>query len=386
MKSIDCSEFTQEIASKDIEFCLANANVGRAMDFAGNFFRNNPHFYLNGSDNVIRSVSTNVKEGDIVLTVGASGDYMLDSILYGAKEVVNYDINAIQYYVCCLKLWAIQTLDYNEYINFFTNFRVSGDYLSYKVFEKIIAPFENEAAYPFWKRFAKQRRVENVAARQIIKELGFMVRMIGGVNATEQEMIYALCSSMGPSMMPDKFSAMRLVNVPDAKIDCLGYLSSEDNYYKTRELLKDVNLSFVISNIDDIKNKLSVSQKFDVVFLSNIPFYLSTTSIINSIKEQLLPILTADGVISMYHQSMRINWFSQRTKDKSFKLQKVIGNDYDKSSVVYNLNMAAINHVLEAHAELVSDGLNIIMEEIPTYGGATGSNVEVDIISNIRRR
>ena len=81
MKSIECSEFTQEIAQRDIEFCLANANSAKIIDFKGEFFRKNPHFYINGSDNVILPVSSTVKEGDTVLAVGASGDYMLDSIL-----------------------------------------------------------------------------------------------------------------------------------------------------------------------------------------------------------------------------------------------------------------------------------------------------------------
>ena len=217
MKSIVCNEFTQEIATRDIEFCLANANTGKAMDYQGEYFRRNPHFYINGSDNVIRPVSSSVKEGDTVLAVGASGDYMFDSILYGAKEVVNYDINPIQYYVCCLKVWAMQVLDYKEFIDFFTNFRTSNSYLDYKVFERIIAPFEGEAAYPFWKRFARQRRIETVAARQLINEMGYMFRMVGPKNTTNQEMMYVICSNVGPNMMPSKFCAMRLINVPLAE-------------------------------------------------------------------------------------------------------------------------------------------------------------------------
>ena len=386
MKSIECSEFTPEIAQKDIEFCLANANTRKLMDFKGEFFRKNPHFYINGSDNVVLPVSRTVKEGDTVLAVGASGDYMLDSILYGAKEIVNYDINSIQYYVCCLKLWAIQVLDYKEFINFFMNFRNSDDYLNYKIFERIIAPFEGEAAYPFWKRFAKQRRIENVAARQLINELGPMLRMMSPVGTTNQEMVYVICTNVGPNMMPEKFSAMRLVNVPEANKDCLGYLSSEENYYKTREMLKDVKISFVTASIDEIKDKIPEDKKFDVVFLSNIPYYLTTDKIVSSVNDQLLPVLNQDGVISMYHQGMRINWFSQRLENRKFKLQRVVGRDYDKESAHYQFNMIATGQVLDAHAELLASGLDISMEEIPSYGGATGSNVEVDIISNIRRR
>ena len=386
MKSVECSEFTQEIAQKDIEFCLANANTRKLMDFSGEFFRKNPHFYINGSDNVILPVSRTVKEGDTVLAVGASGDYMLDSILYGAKEVVNFDINSIQYYVCCLKIWAIQVLDYKEFIDFFTNFRTSNDYLNYKVFERIIAPFENEPAYPFWKRFARQRRIENVAARQIINELGDMLRMVGPAGTTNQEMLYVICTNVGPNMMPDKFSAMRLINVPDAQKDCFGYLSTEENYYKTRERLQDVKLSFVTAGVDELRDKLGSDKKFDAVFLSNIPYYLTTDIIVNSVQDQLMPMLNEDGVISIYHQGMRINWFTQRVANRKFKLQKVVGRDVDKGNAHYSFNMIALEQILNAHAQLVESGLDVSLEEIPTYGGATGIDVEVDIISNIRRR
>ena len=386
MKSIECKEFTQEIAQRDIDYCLANANSQKAIDFEGEYFRRNPHFYTNGSDNVIIPVSRSVKEGDSVLAVGASGDYMLDSILYGAKEVVNYDINAIQYYVCCLKVWAIQVLDYREYIDFFINFRTSNSYLDYKVFDKIIAPFEGEAAYPFWKKFSRHRRIENVAARQIINEMGSMLRMVEPEGMTNQERLYVLCTKVGPNMFLDKFSAMRLINIPDAQIDCFGYLSSEENYYKTRARLQEVKLSFVTASIDEIKDKVGSDKKFDVMFLSNIPYYLKTAIIVASITEQLMPLLNQDGIISIYHQGMRINWFNQRVNNRKFKLQKVIGGDYDKASSCYNLNMVATEQVLNAHAILVDSGFEVEMEEIPSYGGATGNNVEVDIVSNIKRR
>lgn len=386
MKSIECSEFTQDVAQRDIEFCLANANSRKMMDFQGEFFRKNPHFYINGSDNVILPVSRTVKEGDTVLAVGASGDYMLDSILYGAKEVVNFDINSIQYYVCCLKLWAIQVLDYKEFIEFFTNFRTSSSYLDYKVFDRIIAPFENEPAYPFWKRFARQRRIENVAARQIINEMGPMIRMMAPVGTTNQEMLYVICTNVGPNMMPDKFSAMRLINVPDAQKDCFGYLSTEENYYKTRERLQNVKLSFVTAGVDELRDKLGSDKKFDAVFLSNIPYYLKTDMIVSSINDQLMPMLNEDGVISIYHQGMRINWFTQRVANRKFKLQKVVGRDVDKSNAYYSFNMIALEQILNAHAQLVESGLDVSLEEIHSYGGATGIDVEVDIISNIRRR
>ena len=73
-------------------------------------------------------------------------------------------------------------------------------------------------------------------------------------------------------------------------------------------------------------------------------------------------------------------------ENKKFKLQRVVGRDFDKQSAYYQFNMIATQQVLDAHARLIESGLDIDMEEIPSYGGASGINVEVDIISNIRRR
>ena len=160
--------------------------------------------------------------------------------------------------------------------------------------------------------------------------------------------------------------------IPALKVPLIEILSDNEEY---------AGISLMYNAIHGEEDK-----KFDVVFLSNIPYYLTTDKIVGSINEQLLPIISDDGIISMYHQGMRINWFSQRLENKKFKLQRVVGNEYDKGSVHYQFNMFATGQVLDAHAELVSSGLDVSMEEIPSYGGATGSNVDVDIISNIRRR
>ena len=63
MKSIECSEFTTKVAQRDIEFCLANANTRKLMDFSGEYFRRNPHFYTNGSANTVSPSLTVVDTG-----------------------------------------------------------------------------------------------------------------------------------------------------------------------------------------------------------------------------------------------------------------------------------------------------------------------------------
>lgn len=55
-----------------------------------------------------------------VLTVCGSGDQVLSSILYGAKKVDTFDSNKLAYYNLKLKLAVLKTLEYEEFINFYS--------------------------------------------------------------------------------------------------------------------------------------------------------------------------------------------------------------------------------------------------------------------------
>ena len=123
MSSIITTEITQEDAKRDIEYCLGNAWTKRVI--SANYFLNNPHVYLNTSENVQAAVSSSVEEGSKILTVTISGDYCLDSIFHGAEEVVNYDTNRFQYYVACLKYWGVLNLSYEEFCECFQSFHNS---------------------------------------------------------------------------------------------------------------------------------------------------------------------------------------------------------------------------------------------------------------------
>ena len=60
----------------------------------------------------------NIKNGR-VLTVCGSGDQVLSSILYGAKEIDCFDSNSTAYYNMMLKYYGIKYLDYSDFIDFF---------------------------------------------------------------------------------------------------------------------------------------------------------------------------------------------------------------------------------------------------------------------------
>ena len=60
-------------------------------------------------------------DGKNLLTVGSSGDQILNSFLCGARDITLYDINPYAKFHVYLKIASILSLNYNEFINFILN-------------------------------------------------------------------------------------------------------------------------------------------------------------------------------------------------------------------------------------------------------------------------
>ena len=384
MEYIKSTDFDQSIAMEDIFYCFENAysradyNVGFDND---QMFESNPHFYLNSSDNVRMAVMGNVKPNSSVLTVAGGGAYMFDSILNGATKIVNYDINSIQYYVLCLKIWAMKQLEYADYLNFLTSFNSS--FLNHKILRRVIDNYQECAAYPFWDYFTKARRIEENALQELkfnpIIGAAILAGKVTG-KANNELVNYFLSTEVGPSLMPRKFKAIRLIQCAQADSEAFGYLATKENYELVKERLDSVDISFVLSNVVDIRDK--VDDKFDTIFLSNIPFYLAKETIISLIDETLISMLNEDGRISAYHQGMRLEWFKKVVKEEKFKISR---KDFDMASDAIQLNIAGVHNVLLSHRALVDMNYAIQLTEIPTYGGAPEMKPDTDILALIKK-
>lgn len=370
MKTIYSSEHTLEGACEDIKYCINNAYSKTILDTNCQFFIKNPHFYLNTTEEISDIVGECVSDGSTILTVAGSGDYLLDSVLHGAKEIVTYDINSIQYYVATLKVWAIQVLSYNEYKTFFTDIK-STNYLEPNILKKVIENFKTENAYPFWKEFLRYRRKELITCQNILSDpmIGMMMRhMKASEGITDGEMNFALCTEMGPQMFPREFLVSRLIQSHGAN-DAYGYLKNEENYNLVKSRINDVELSFVTSSINDISKHVE-GKKFDAIFLSNIPFYLKPEKFVTAIKDELIPLLNPHGKISYIHQGMKIRWFDKKIKDRKYKIApEQLGKG---QTPMYVFNGMGTNSVLDSHSELIASGLNIILREKKSYGGVVG--------------
>lgn len=350
----------REKALRDINYVLKNGKyVFDNNDFLGESFRNNPHFYLNCNDRVNNIVSFIVKEGDSVLTVLSGGEYLFDSILYGATKIVTYDINFFQYYIATLKMWALEELSYKEFIHFFTNV-FSFDYFSPYLLERIIDNHKDEAVYTFWNVFLEKRKKEYGVVIKSLGNLPYNIRVEVMDALYKGSFDYVVGIAMAKAANPYEF----------------GYLSSEENYDLVKKKINDVNISFVNVGIQNIGSKLE-GLMFDDVFLSNIPTYLDSKLFVKAMNCELGPILNNNGSITSVNQGMRGIWFNDINKGcKPFIDPVDLGYG---TSFCYDSNKRGVDCVINSYIELVNNGWDMDIESMYTYGGSLSMNPNTDV-------
>lgn len=160
-----------------------------------------------------------------ILTVAGSGDQMLNAYLMGAKNVTCFDINPLAFYQVKLKKAAICTLSYDEFINFFIV--DNGSCLRHSLYKKIEKELDDDARYFFEYLYSQYNN------KEIFKKIYYKFK-------------------------PD-IGTMRKMN---------AYLE-EDNYKKLSSILKDKEISFIQSNVTNLKIYIA-EQHYDMILLSNI--------------------------------------------------------------------------------------------------------------------
>lgn len=86
-----------------------------------------------------------------ILTVGASGDHILNLILLGATEIDYFDINPFTEFYVELKLAAVKALEEEEFISYFSgnNYYESEGFFGVQLYHKI-SPYLSAPIRSFW--------------------------------------------------------------------------------------------------------------------------------------------------------------------------------------------------------------------------------------------
>lgn len=193
-----------------------------------------------------------------VLTVTSSFDHALNAILYGAKKVTTFDINRLSYYMANLKLAAVKTLSYDEFVEFF----FGNNAFNYLAYQKICECLHKNIIHYF---------------DQIYKHFEY-----NGLAIKESYLFH---------------------HGHKNHIEDNTYLL-DDHYAQLKEKVKDVQVEFINTSVIHLPKH--VQTKYDLILLSNISDYAKLffgdhylKKFFDFVQNDITPLLNQNGVIQV---------------------------------------------------------------------------------------
>jgi hypothetical protein len=167
-----------------------------------------------------------------VLTVGGSGDQIINSYLYGASDVTAFDINICAKYYSDLKLTAVNNLSFEEFKKFFMRDKFN-TVLEYNVYKKLKENLHKTSSDFF--------------------NLKYNTYNYNGEELRES------------NLFNNNYDYEKL------KIFSNEYLQSEEKYNEAQERMKNKKFKWIQTSVENITSKLNES--YDLIMLSNISDY-----------------------------------------------------------------------------------------------------------------
>ena len=205
-------------------------------------------------------------KGKRVLTVIGSGDQVINAFFYGAREVVGFDINRNALFMTELRLRAISTLSYQEFLCFFLQTRNG---FSHALYTKVW-PSLSKACQRYFDQAYKAVGMKGLGVSEYMRD------------------------------RKDFASAAKVRHIN-------AYLVSEKAYLKMQEILVYARPTLRIENVLMLaQSKKFRKEKFDIINLSNVPNYLTgrsfglTEETVLSYLRTLKKLLSANGIIFFY--------------------------------------------------------------------------------------
>lgn len=232
-------------------------------------------------------------ENKDILTVGASGDHILNLLLKSPKSIDYFDINPFTPYYVDLKISASKQLSLKDFFYFFKDNDTSDNKeLSIELFNKF-SDILNEESKIFW------------------------------------ESLYKIFT-------PNYIRNSKLFSKDQYKLDILKNLNNyfiEENYLKLSNIKKQKH-QFYESDIKFLDNKLDKS--YDVILLSNIAQYLSSLEEFKKIIYGLDEHLNDGGLILicyLYDINSMTKYFNTKTMPFIYNLE-LLGKELKNTNLL----------------------------------------------------
>lgn len=234
----------------------------------------------------------NLKDKSL-LTVGSSGDQVINAILKGCKDIILLDINPYTKFYYYLKVASILSLDLDEFMGF----------LRYKDYPNIFEDNKNVFNIETW------NKVKTVLRLIDYESYLFWDELFQTINPTKiRKRLFSL----------DEYNT-------DIISSCNNYLKSRDLYEKTRNNVKKIRPTFINGNIFNIELK----RKYDNIWLSNIGTSITKEEMPIKMTDNLVRFLNKDGLLLICYlyetdknTKYKDNWSIIYNLDKTFELLK----------------------------------------------------------------
>lgn len=264
---------------KEINF---NDSLYKASSICEGMFYYNTEFsriYTFTTENISGYIDYFDFNNKSLLTVGSSGDQILNAFYNGARDITLFDINEYAKYYVYLKISAILSLSYKEFKLFFFKYGIS--------------PFQ---------------RNKCMFSKEIFKKIKDNLRIFDYESYLFFDELFSLYEA-------NKIRDRLFDDDEDRNIVIKGfnkYLKDEESYNKLKSIISKIGFKYIYGNIfeDDINGK------FDNIFLSN----LCTITSLEKLKKLLEKIdknnLNNEGSIlfgylwdtSFYSKSYKEEW------------------------------------------------------------------------------
>ncbi|MBQ9072426.1 MAG: DUF3419 family protein [Bacilli bacterium] len=229
-------------------------------------------------------------ENKSLLTIGSSGDQVINASLKNCKDITVLDINPFTKFYFYLKKAALLTLDYKEFAKFFC----------YEDYPKVFKLNSETFSLDSYKTFKSN-----------LKELDLESFIFW-------DTLFNNCKSIDIRKNLFEHDEERLSVVKEMNL----YLKDEDMFNKSKIKIKNINPKFIIGNIFTAK----LERKYDNIFLSNLGTYCSVETL-KVLIDKLSLNLNEDGKMLMcylYRTTMntkyRDEWDPIYDLDKTFEV------------------------------------------------------------------
>lgn len=232
----------------------------------------NRKIYLFSNENLDDVARVLKYEDKKVLTVAGSGDQYLASVYYGAKDITTFDINPLAYYMTILKIAAVKTFSYEEFILFFISnidYEKNEMFLKLKLLNKLKSNMPEDVYY-YWTKVLTQIEI----------------------------------SGIGKLFYLGKYNTHCLTRN--------NMYKEEQKYYELKEKIQHIDFpKFINSSITHLSS--AKHGNYDLIYLSNILDWIYWGSIFNSkisfLFENYLRNLLENQIYSMLEREGQVLTF-----------------------------------------------------------------------------